>query len=199
MNIEPGLYLVLLAAIIIIVLSILLSVVPVMLWISALASGVRISIITLIAMRLRRVTPSRIVNPMIKATKAGLDLSVNQLESHFLAGGNVDRVVNALIAAHRAKIHLNLSRAAAIDLAGRDVLLAVQMSVNPRVIETPNVSAVAKNGIEVKVIARVTVRANIERLVGGAGEETIIARVGEGLSPQLVPATRIRTFWRIRI
>jgi uncharacterized protein YqfA (UPF0365 family) len=181
MNIEPGLYLVLLAAIIIIVLSILLSVVPVMLWISALASGVRISIITLIAMRLRRVTPSRIVNPMIKATKAGLDLSINQLESHFLAGGNVDRVVNALIAAHRAKINLEFERAAAIDLAGRDVLLAVQMSVNPRVIETPNVSAVAKNGIEVKVIARVTVRANIERLVGGAGEETIIARVGEGI------------------
>lgn len=181
MTIEPGLYLVLLAAIIIIVLSILLSVVPVMLWISALASGVRISIITLIAMRLRRVTPSRIVNPMIKATKAGIDLSVNQLESHFLAGGNVDRVVNALIAAHRAKIHLEFERAAAIDLAGRDVLLAVQMSVNPRVIETPNVSAVAKNGIEVKVIARVTVRANIDRLVGGAGEETIIARVGEGI------------------
>ncbi|CAN7490198.1 flotillin-like protein FloA [Paenibacillus sp. 2RAB27] len=178
---EPGLYLVLLAAIIIIVLSILLSVVPVMLWISALASGVRISIITLIAMRLRRVTPSRIVNPMIKATKAGIDLSVNQLESHYLAGGNVDRVVNALIAAHRAKIHLEFERAAAIDLAGRDVLLAVQMSVNPRVIETPNVSAVAKNGIEVKVIARVTVRANIDRLVGGAGEETIIARVGEGI------------------
>ncbi|MBP1961461.1 flotillin-like protein FloA [Paenibacillus aceris] len=181
MNIEPGLYLVLLAAIIIIVLSILLSVVPVMLWISALASGVRISIITLIAMRLRRVTPSRIVNPLIKATKAGIDLSINQLESHFLAGGNVDRVVNALIAAHRAKIHLEFERAAAIDLAGRDVLQAVQMSVNPRVIETPNVSAVAKNGIEVKVIARVTVRANIERLVGGAGEETIIARVGEGI------------------
>lgn len=181
MNIEPGLYLVLLAAIIIIALSILLSVVPVMLWISALASGVRISIITLIAMRLRRVTPSRIVNPLIKATKAGIDLSINQLESHFLAGGNVDRVVNALIAAHRAKIHLEFERAAAIDLAGRDVLQAVQMSVNPRVIETPNVSAVAKNGIEVKVIARVTVRANIERLVGGAGEETIIARVGEGI------------------
>jgi uncharacterized protein YqfA (UPF0365 family) len=181
MTIEPGLYLVLLAAIIIIVLSVLLSVVPVMLWISALASGVRISIITLIAMRLRRVTPSRIVNPMIKATKAGIDLSVNQLESHYLAGGNVDRVVNALIAAHRAKIHLEFERAAAIDLAGRDVLLAVQMSVNPRVIETPNVSAVAKNGIEVKVIARVTVRANIDRLVGGAGEETIIARVGEGI------------------
>ncbi|WP_405030824.1 flotillin-like protein FloA [Paenibacillus hexagrammi] len=181
MNLEPSLYLLFLAAIVIIALAVLLSVVPVMLWISALASGVRISIITLIAMRLRRVIPSRIVNPMIKATKAGLNLSINQLESHFLAGGNVDRVVNALIAAHRANIHLEFERAAAIDLAGRDVLMAVQMSVNPRVIETPTVSAVAKNGIEVKVIARVTVRANIDRLVGGAGEETIIARVGEGI------------------
>lgn len=174
-------YIFLLAAIIIIALSVFLSFVPIMLWISALASGVRIGIITLVAMRLRRVIPSRIVNPMIKATKAGLDISINQLESHFLAGGNVDRVVNALIAAHRADIHLPFERAAAIDLAGRDVLQAVQMSVNPRVIETPIVSAVAKNGIEVKVIARVTVRANIERLVGGAGEETIIARVGEGI------------------
>jgi uncharacterized protein YqfA (UPF0365 family) len=178
---DSNLYLLLLAALIIVALSVLLSVIPVMLWISALASGVRVSIITLIAMRLRRVIPSRIVNPMIKATKAGIDLSMNHLESHYLAGGNVDRVVNALIAAHRANIHLEFERAAAIDLAGRDVLLAVQMSVNPRVIETPIVSAVAKNGIEVKVIARVTVRANIERLVGGAGEETIIARVGEGI------------------
>lgn len=174
-------YVLLLAVIIIIALSVFLSFVPVMLWISALASGVRIGIITLVAMRLRRVIPSRIVNPMIKATKAGIDITINQLESHFLAGGNVDRVVNALIAAHRANIHLEFERAAAIDLAGRDVLQAVQMSVNPRVIETPTVSAVAKDGIEVKVIARVTVRANIERLVGGAGEETIIARVGEGI------------------
>jgi uncharacterized protein YqfA (UPF0365 family) len=174
-------YFAVLAALIIIALSVFLSFVPIMLWISAMASGVRISIITLVAMRLRRVIPSRIVNPMIKATKAGIDLTINQLESHFLAGGNVDRVVNALIAAHRANINLEFERAAAIDLAGRDVLLAVQMSVNPRVIETPTVSAVAKNGIEVKVIARVTVRANIERLVGGAGEETIIARVGEGI------------------
>ena len=154
---------------------------PVMLWISAIASGVRVGIITLVAMRLRRVTPSRIVNPLIKATKAGLGLNINQLESHFLAGGNVDRVVNALIAAQRANIPLEFERAAAIDLAGRDVLQAVQMSVNPRVIETPIVSAVAKDGIEVKVRARVTVRANIDRLVGGAGEETIIARVGEGI------------------
>ncbi|CAG7606119.1 hypothetical protein PAESOLCIP111_00882 [Paenibacillus solanacearum] len=174
-------YIFLLAAIVIIALSVFFSFVPVMLWVSALASGVRVRIITLVAMRLRRVIPSRIVNPMIKATKAGLELTINQLESHFLAGGNVDRVVNALIAAHRANIHLEFERAAAIDLAGRDVLQAVQMSVNPRVIETPTVSAVAKDGIEVKVIARVTVRANIERLVGGAGEETIIARVGEGI------------------
>jgi uncharacterized protein YqfA (UPF0365 family) len=174
-------YMFLLAAVVIIAVSVFLSFFPIMLWISALASGVRIGIITLVAMRLRRVIPSRIVNPMIKATKAGIDLSINQLESHFLAGGNVDRVVNALIAAHRANIHLEFERAAAIDLAGRDVLQAVQMSVNPRVIETPTVSAVAKDGIEVRVIARVTVRANIDRLVGGAGEETIIARVGEGI------------------
>ncbi|MBO9597114.1 MAG: flotillin-like protein FloA [Cohnella sp.] len=168
-------------ALVVIAVIVFLSFFPFMLWISALASGVRISIITLVAMRLRRVIPSRIVNPLIKATKAGLGLNINQLESHFLAGGNVDRVVNALIAAQRANIPLEFERAAAIDLAGRDVLQAVQMSVNPRVIETPMVSAVAKNGIEVKVRARVTVRANIDRLVGGAGEETVIARVGEGI------------------
>ncbi|MVO99427.1 MULTISPECIES: flotillin-like protein FloA [Paenibacillus] len=171
----------LIAAVVIVLLMVFFTFVPVMLWISALASGVRISILTLVAMRLRRVLPSRIVNPLIKAIKAGLGLNINQLESHYLAGGNVDRVVNALIAAHRADINLPFERAAAIDLAGRDVLQAVQMSVNPRVIETPTVSAVAKDGIEVKVIARVTVRANIDRLVGGAGEETIIARVGEGI------------------
>lgn len=152
----------------IIVLSVFFSFFPLMLWISAIASGVRVGIITLVAMRLRRVTPSRIVNPLIKATKAGLGLNINQLESHYLAGGNVDRVVNALIAAQRANIPLEFERAAAIDLAGRDVLQAVQMSVNPRVIETPIVAAVAKDGIEVKVKARVTVRANIDRLVGGA-------------------------------
>ncbi|MBH5318134.1 flotillin-like protein FloA [Paenibacillus sp. GSMTC-2017] len=180
-GLEPGVTLVIIVVLAIIVLSVFLSFFPIMLWISALASGVRISIITLVAMRLRRVVPSRIVNPLIKATKAGLGLNINQLESHFLAGGNVDRVVNALIAAQRANIPLPFERAAAIDLAGRDVLLAVQMSVNPRVIETPIVAAVAKDGIEVKVKARVTVRANIDRLVGGAGEETIIARVGEGI------------------
>jgi uncharacterized protein YqfA (UPF0365 family) len=174
-------FVLLIAALAIIVLSVFFSFVPVMLWISALASGVRVGIFTLVAMRLRRVIPSRIVNPLIKAHKAGLPISVNQLESHYLAGGNVDRVVNALIAAQRAQIPLTFERAAAIDLAGRDVLLAVQMSVNPKVIETPMVSAVAKDGIEVKVRARVTVRADIDRLVGGAGEETVIARIGEGI------------------
>jgi len=164
-----------------IVLAVFFTFVPVALWISALAAGVKVSIFTLIGMRLRRVIPSRIVNPLIKAHKAGLDVTINQLESHYLAGGNVDRVVNALIAAHRANIELTFERCAAIDLAGRDVLQAVQMSVNPKVIETPFISGVAVNGIEVKAKARITVRANIERLVGGAGEETIIARVGEGI------------------
>lgn len=178
---DPTITVLLIIALAIIVLSVFFTFFPFMLWISALASGVNVGIFTLFAMRLRRVIPSRIVNPMIKAKKAGLGLTINQLESHFLAGGNVDRVVNALIAAQRADIPLGFERAAAIDLAGRDVLLAVQMSVNPRVIETPTVAAVAKNGIEVKVIARVTVRANIDRLVGGAGEETVIARVGEGI------------------
>lgn len=172
-------------AILIILLLILLMVlftfIPVGLWISALAAGVNVGIFTLVGMRLRRVIPSRIVNPLIKAHKAGLGLGTSQLEAHYLAGGNVDRVVNALIAAERAAIPLKFERAAAIDLAGRDVLQAVQMSVNPKVIETPIVSAVAQNGIELRVKARVTVRANIDRLVGGAGEETIIARVGEGI------------------
>jgi uncharacterized protein YqfA (UPF0365 family) len=146
-----------------------------------MASGVYVGLTSLIGMRLRRIVPHRIVNPLIKARKAGLNVDIVQLETHYLAGGNVDRVVDALIAAQRANINLGFERAAAIDLAGRDVLQAVKMSVNPRVIETPVISAVAKDGIEVKVIARVTVRANIERLVGGAGEETIIARVGEGI------------------
>lgn len=179
----PGGYveLLILIGLIVLAFSVILSFIPLGLWISALAAGVRIGIVTLVGMRLRRVAPAKIVNPLIKATKAGLDLNVNRLEGHLLAGGNVDRVVNALIAAQRAGIDLGFERAAAIDLAGRDVLQAVQVSVNPRVIETPIVVAVAKNGIEVKAKARVTVRANIERLVGGAGEETIIARVGEGI------------------
>lgn len=155
--------------------------VPLGLWISARASGVKIGILQLVAMRVRKVVPSRIVNPMIKATKAGLDVSINKLEAHYLAGGNVDRVINALIASQRAGIPLEFEQACAIDLAGRDVLNAVQMSVNPKVIETPVIAAVAMNGIELRAKARVTVRANIDRLVGGAGEETIIARIGEGI------------------
>lgn len=168
-------------ALIIIFLSIFFSFVPVGLWISASAAGVKVGIFNLIGMRLRRVQPTRVVNPLIKATKAGLSVGINQLEAHFLAGGNVDKVVNALIAAQRAEIPLGFERAAAIDLAGRDVLEAVQMSVNPKVIETPLIAAIAKDGIELKAKARVTVRANIARLVGGAGEQTIIARVGEGI------------------
>lgn len=166
---------------ILIAIAILFTFIPVALWISALAAGVRVSIFTLVGMRLRRVVPSRVINPLIKAHKAGVDVSTNQLESHYLAGGNVDRVVNALIAAQRANIELPFERAAAIDLAGRDVLEAVQMSVNPKVIETPFIAGIAMDGIEVKAKARITVRANIDRLVGGAGEETIIARVGEGI------------------
>lgn len=168
-------------AAVIIVLSMFFSFVPVGLWISALAAGVHVGIFTLVGMRLRRVSPVKVILPLIKASKAGLDINVNQLEAHLLAGGNVDRVVNALIAAHRADMNLLFIRAAAIDLAGRDVLEAVKMSVNPKVIETPNISAVAKDGIELLVKARVTVRTNIDRLIGGAGEATIIARVGEGI------------------
>jgi uncharacterized protein YqfA (UPF0365 family) len=182
MVIGPSTILLLVAIVVgIIVLAVLFTFVPVMLWISAIAAGVRISIFTLVGMRLRRVIPSRVINPLIKAHKAGITVTINQLESHYLAGGNVDRVVNALIAAHRANIELTFERCAAIDLAGRDVLEAVQMSVNPKVIETPFIAGVAMDGIEVKAKARITVRANIDRLVGGAGEETIVARVGEGI------------------
>lgn len=175
--IGSGFFLVLLIAFVMIFLHF----VPLGLWISALAADVRVGIVTLVGMRMRRVPPAKIILPLIKANKAGLNVAVNQLEAHYLAGGNVDKVVDALIAAHRAQIPLPFERSAAIDLAGRDVLEAVQMSVNPKVIETPVVSAVAKNGIELKIKARVTVRANIDRLVGGAGEPTIIARVGEGI------------------
>ena len=155
--------------------------VPMGLWISAVASGVKVGIIHLIGMRLRRVKPAYIVMPMIKATKAGLKLTANQLEAHYLAGGHVNDVVNALIASERAGIELPFEKAAAIDLAGREVLEAVKMSVNPKVIETANISAVAKDGIELLVKARVTMRADLERLVGGAGEATVLARIGEGI------------------
>jgi uncharacterized protein YqfA (UPF0365 family) len=162
------------------VISLFFYFVPVGLWITAIFSGVRVGLGTLIGMRLRKVPPADIVRPLISATKAGIDLDVGQMEAHYLAGGRVESVVAALISADRANIELPWKRATAIDLAGRDVLEAVQVSVNPKVIETPRIAAVAKDGIQVIAVARVTVRANIERLVGGAGEETIIARVGEG-------------------
>ena len=156
--------------------------IPVGLWISAYFAGVKVAIFRdLVGMRLRNVPPATIVRAMISATKAGLDLSLNSMEAHFLAGGNVNAVILALISADKANIPLSFERAASIDLAGRNVLEAVKMSVNPKVISTPMVSAVAKDGIQLKATSRVTVRANIDRLVGGAGEETIIARVGEGI------------------
>ncbi|MGO1469083.1 MAG: flotillin-like protein FloA [Tissierella sp.] len=172
---------IIIAIAIIIVVMLFFTFIPVGLWITAFFSGVKIKILTLMGMRLRRVAPNRIVSPMIKATKAGLDIHVDELEAHYLAGGNVNTLIDALIAAQRGEIPLDFDRAAAIDLAGRNVLEAVQVSVNPKVIETPLIAAVSKDGIEVIAKARVTVRANIERLVGGAGEETIIARVGEGI------------------
>ncbi len=155
--------------------------VPVRLWIEAFASGVRVGLGSLVGMRLRKVNPAGIIRPLIAATKAGVGLDVNELEAHYLAGGDVARVGNALISADKANIELGFEQAAAIDLAGRDVLEAVQVSVNPKVIQTPKVAAMAKDGIQLIAIARVTVRANINRLVGGAGEETILARVGEGI------------------
>ena len=158
--------------------------IPIQLWVTALASRVRVSLVSLIGMRLRKISPALIVNALINARKAGLDINTNQLETHYLAGGNVGRVVLAMIAADKAGIPLTFQRATAIDLAGRNVLDAVQTSVNPKVIDCPaqgKISAVAKDGIQLHARARVTVRANIERLVGGAVEETIIARVGEGI------------------
>lgn len=165
----------------VILLSLFFSFVPVGLWVSAVSAGVKVSIFSLIGMRLRRIRPEHIIHPLIKITKANIPVPINQLESHLLSGGRVDNVVNAMIAAHRANLDLPFERAAAIDLAGRDVFEAVRMSVTPKIIETPWISAMAANGIEVKVIARVTVRTNILRLVGGAGEATIIARIGEGI------------------
>lgn len=155
--------------------------IPIGLWIRAWASGVRVGFMTLFGMRFRKVDPARIVDPLITATKAGLPLQINALEAHYLSGGNVQRVVNALISADKAGIPLDFRQATAIDLAGRDVFEAVQVSVNPKVITTPKVAAMAKDGIQLLALARVTVRANVNRLVGGAGEETILARVGEGI------------------
>ena len=164
-----------------VILGFILYFVPVGLWIAAYSSGAYVGIGTLIAMRLRRVPPGVIVKPRISAVKAGLSISVDELEAHYLAGGNVERVVNALISADKAEMEITFARATAIDLAGRDVLEAVQMSVNPKVITTPKVAAVAKDGIQLIAQSRVTVRADLDRLVGGAGEETIVARVGEGV------------------
>ena len=172
---------IIIAAIVIVFLLLFFTIIPVGLWISAVASGVRIGVFSLIGMKIRRVKPALIVVPMIKATKAGLKVQNNELEAHYLAGGNVDSVINALIAAERAGMELSFEKASAIDLAGRNVFDAVRMSVTPRVIETPQISAVAKDGIELLVKARVTVRTNIDRLIGGAGEATVLARVGEGI------------------
>ena len=165
----------------VILLWMLFSFVPVRLWIEAWAAGVRVTLGTLIGMRLRKVLPAGVVRPLINATKAGLKLDINGLEAHYLAGGDVHNVVRALISADKAGIELAFQQAAAIDLAGRDVHEAVQVSVNPKVIQTPRVAAMAKDGIQLIATSRVTVRANIQRLVGGAGEETILARVGEGI------------------
>ena len=172
---------VIIAVLVIVLIFVFVTVIPVGEWISAVASGVKISIFSLVGMKLRRVRPAKIVRPMIKATKAGIPVKANQLEAHYLAGGDVDSVVNALIAAERAGMDLSFEQASAIDLAGRDVFEAVTMSVTPKVIETPQISAVAKDGIELLVKARVTVRTNIDQLIGGAGEATVLARVGEGI------------------
>ena len=175
----PGI--IVLSTVIIILLIIFLYLVPVGLWFQALVSGVHTSLVQLMFMRFRKVPPSVIVNNMINATKAGLKLSQNELEAHYLAGGNVTNVVQALISSSKANMNLDFRTATAIDLAGRDVLKAVQTSVNPKVIDTPPVAAVAKDGIQLIAKARVTVRTNIKQLVGGASEETILARVGEGI------------------
>src|SRR5687768_2162902 len=170
-------------------LLILMWAVPVRLWVEAVFAGVKVGIGDLVGMRLRKVNPAGVVRPLIAATKAGLNLTTRQLEAHYLAGGHVDRVVRALISADKANLGMTFEQAAAIDLAGRDVLEAVKVSVNPKVIDTPRVAAMAKDGIQMIATARVTIRANINRLVGGAGEDTILARVGEGIVSTIGSAT----------
>ncbi len=178
---DPAAMPVLILLLAVVVLSFVFWAIPVRLWIAAISAGAPVGIGDLIGMRLRKVSPRAIVPPLITATKAGLGLATKQLETHYLSGGNVDRVVTALVSADKANIDLPFQQAAAIDLAGRDVLEAVKVSVNPKVIQTPKVAAMAKDGIQLVALARVTVRANVNRLVGGAGEETILARVGEGI------------------
>jgi uncharacterized protein YqfA (UPF0365 family) len=181
-ELDPGLVsTAVIAAAVVVGTVVLMYIIPVRLWVAAWSSGVYVGLITLIGMRLRRVPPTTVVTARISAVKAGLQISIDDLEAHYLAGGNVVRVVNALISADKANIDMPFKRAAAIDLAGRDVLEAVKMSVLPKVIETARIAAVAKDGIQLIAVSRVTVRTNIDRLVGGAGEETIIARVGEGM------------------
>lgn len=178
---NPNLFTPVLLVILVLALLILMWAVPVRLWMEAVFAGVRVGLGDLIGMRLRKVNPAAVVRPLIAATKAGIALTTRELEAHYLAGGKVDRVVKALISADKANLGMNFKQAAAIDLAGRDVLEAVRVSVNPKVLDTPRVAAMAKDGIQLIATARVTVRANINRLVGGAGEDTILARVGEGI------------------
>ncbi len=181
-----------LLVLVLIVLGFLLYLIPIPLWIAAWASGAYVGLFTLIGMRLRRVPPATVVTARISAVKAGINVLVNDLEAHYLAGGNVMNVVNAMISADKANIPMLFKQASAIDLAGRDVLAAVQMSVIPKVIETPRVAAVAKDGIQLIAVSRVTVRTNIDRLVGGAGEETVVARVGEGMVSAIGSAERYK-------
>jgi uncharacterized protein YqfA (UPF0365 family) len=178
---DPAAMPILILVLAVVVVSFVFWAIPLRLWIAAISAGAPVGIGDLIGMRLRKVSPRAIVPPLITATKAGLGLATKQLETHYLSGGNVDRVVTALVSADKANIDLPFQQAAAIDLAGRDVLEAVKVSVNPKVIQTPKVAAMAKDGIQLVALARVTVRANVNRLVGGAGEETILARVGEGI------------------
>ena len=176
-----GVTIIVIVALVLLLFTVFLRYVPLGLWIRALSSGVKIKVGTLVGMRLRRISPHRLVDALIMVRKAGLDITIDQLEKHFLAGGNIERVAKAMISAQQANIDMTFEEACAVDLAGRDVLQAVQMSVTPKVIETPPIAAVAKDGIELRAKARVTVLTDVTRLVGGAGEETIIARVGEGI------------------
>ncbi|MGQ0813920.1 MAG: flotillin-like protein FloA [Gemmatimonadota bacterium] len=186
---NPNVFSLVLLAAIIFAFFVLLWAVPVRLWMEAVFAGVRVGIGDLVGMRLRKVNPAMVVRPLIAATKAGLTLTTRELEAHYLAGGHVDRVAKALISADKANLGMSFKQAAAIDLAGRDVLEAVRVSVNPKVLDTPRVAAMAKDGIQLIATARITVRANINRLVGGAGEDTILARVGEGIVSTIGSAT----------